>query len=131
MKLHVLQGNDQSSKFVEKEGQSISAHFALFDNFSKGKRTYQIDHVLTGTTICRRTFATTDVAVFLCELYETAWGELLNQSSLFLKADLEKNPTMAKLLAYKTSLLLEEADNPVTFSKLAKAKRQASKDLGA
>jgi hypothetical protein len=128
MKIKVLQSD--GINYREIEGQRITKNFALYDNFSKGKRTYQIDHIPSGRTICQRTFAGVDVAQCLCDMYEDSFGVLLEQSGPFLKEDLRKNATMKKLMAYGTATLLEEQDNPINFSKLTKAKKQVTKDLG-
>lgn len=127
MILNILQSNN-SYKVVQ--GQQITKNFALYDNFGKGRRTFQIDHIPSGRTICQRTFAGVDVAENICLMYEDAFGSLLEQSGPFLEEDLKTNPTMKKLMAAGTSLLLEETDQPITFSKLAKAKRQTLRDLG-
>lgn len=131
MKLKILQGNDQSAKYIEVDGQQITKNFALYDDFGKGKRTYKIDHIKTGRTICRRTFASPDVAETLCQLFEDAFGSVLDAGvNGIIKEDLQKHGTLKKYLAYGLSVLLEEQDNPISFSKYAKAKRQAEKDLG-
>lgn len=124
MKLKVLQSD--GTNFREVEGQLITPHFALYDDYQKGRRTFRISHIPSGRTICRRTFAMPDVAENLCLMFEDAFGNILDKSENgILKKDIAENPTIQKHLAYQTSLMLEELDQPINFSKLVKAKNQA------
>ena len=116
---------------TEVEASQITSHFFLHDTFDKGRRNYKIDHLQTGSTICRRNFASPEVAEAMCQDFEDAFGDILDSKIIgALKEDMTQNTTLQKYYAYKVSLLLEEQENPINFTKLAKARKMAMRELG-
>ena len=116
---------------TEVEATQITPHFAVHDDWARGKRTFKIDHIPTGATISKRRFSSPEVAQALCSMFEEAFGDVLDVSvNGFLKNDMKQHGTYKKYLAYGCSVLLDEYDDPINFSKFSKAKKQAIKDLG-
>ena len=116
---------------TEVEVSQITSHFVLHDTFDKGRRNFKIDHLQTGRTICRRNFASPEVAESLCQSFEDAFGNALDSNVVgSLKEDMTQNTTYQKYYAYRVSLLLEDQENPINFTKLAKARKMAMKELG-